>query len=401
MKFNTSKKLWAHIDCDSFFAECEILKNPKIKNDFVIVGDEIVLACNYKTKAFGIKTWTPIWQARDILKWKWTFLSSDHDFYSLVSSKLMTYLSENTYYIEPFSIDEAFCDISWLPELLNMDLEAYILKLQRDIFNNIWVPVSIWVSTTKIKAKIFSKLNKPKGIFIDTWNSKDLYKSLPISIVPFIWKSMQDKLKYKCENIYDFISLGYWYLKKNIWKTWSDLWLELSGVSAFAIKKTHFSKSISRWRSFNKNITNDRDFLLKELILNFNYLYEELVLKNYETKKVSIFFRNKEKQTFIFHYTLPIFTTDRKVLLEVIKNMFKIYFDSRILYRSTWIVFSLLKDISFHQTNIFEKTFLKPNNKKEIYTILNEINLKYDNHKIAFGMDLVGKWFSSKLGIRK
>jgi len=56
MKFNTSKKLWAHIDCDSFFAECEILKNPKIKNDFVIVGDEIVLACNYKTKAFGIKT---------------------------------------------------------------------------------------------------------------------------------------------------------------------------------------------------------------------------------------------------------------------------------------------------------------------------------------------------------
>ena len=190
-------------------------------------------------------------------------------------------------------------------------------------------------------------------------------------------------------------------MKKNIWKTWSDLWLELSGVSAFAIKKTHFSKSISRWRSFNKNITNDRDFLLKELILNFNYLYEELVLKNYETKKVSIFFRNKEKQTFIFHYTLHIFTTDRKVLLEVIKNMFKIYFDSRILYRSTWIVFSLLKDISFHQTNIFEKTFLKPNNKKEIYTILNEINLKYDNHKIAFGMDLVGKWFSSKLGIRK
>jgi len=72
MKFNTSKKLWAHIDCDSFFAECEILKNPKIKDDFVIVGDEIVLACNYKTKAFGIKTWTPM--KRSLFKMRSWFL---------------------------------------------------------------------------------------------------------------------------------------------------------------------------------------------------------------------------------------------------------------------------------------------------------------------------------------
>lgn len=401
MKFNTSKKIWAHIDCDSFFAECEILKNPKIKDDFVIVGDEIVLACNYKTKAFGIKTWTPIWQAREILKNKWVYLSSDHDFYSLVSSKLMTYLEEKTLEVLPFSIDEAFCDITWICELYWIDLETYIKNLQNDILKNIWIPVSIWVSTTKIKAKIFSKLNKPFGIFIDLTCSSELYKTLELKIVPFIWKSMQEKLKYKCSNVYDFVFLWYWYLKNNIWKNATDLWLELSWVSAFFIKKNNFSKSISRGRSFNKNITNDSDFLLKELISNFNFLFEELILKNYETKRVSIFFRDKQKETFIFHYTLPCFTIDRKVLLEVIKNMFKLYFNDNVLYRSTWIVFSNLKDRSFHQTNIFENNFSKATTKKEIYTIINDINLKYDNHKISFGMDLVGKNFSSKLGIRK
>lgn len=401
MKFNTSKKLWAHIDCDSFFAECEILKNPKIKNDFVIVGDEIVLACNYKTKSFGIKTWTPIWQAREILKNKWIYLSSDHDFYSLVSSKLMTYLEEKTLEVLPFSIDEAFCDITWICELYWIDLETYIKNLQNDILKKIWIPVSIWVSTTKIKSKIFSKLNKPFGIFIDLSCSIELYKTLDLNIVPFIWKSMQEKLKYKCSNVYDFVSLWYWYLKNNIWKNATDLWLELSWVNAFTIKKNTFSKSISRGRSFNKNITNDSDFLLKELISNFNFLFEELILKNYETKRVSIFFRDKEKQTFIFHYTLPCFTIDRRVLLEIIKYMFKIYFNDNVLYRSTWIVFSNLKDRSFHQTNIFENNFSKATTKKEIYTIINDINLKYDNHKIAFGMDLLGKNFISKLGIRK
>lgn len=401
MKFNTSKKIWAHIDCDSFFAECEILKNPKIKDDFVIVGDEIVLACNYKTKAFGIKTWTPIWQAREILKNKWVYLSSDHDFYSLVSSKLMTYLEEKTLEVLPFSIDEAFCDITWICELYWIDLETYIKNLQNDILKNIWIPVSIWVSTTKIKAKIFSKLNKPFGIFIDLTCSSELYKTLELKIVPFIWKSMQEKLKYKCSNVYDFVFLWYWYLKNNIWKNATDLWLELSWVNAFFIKKNNFSKSISRGRSFNKNITNDSDFLLRELISNFNFLFEELILKNYETKRVSMFFRDKEKQTFIFHYTLPCFTIDRRVLLEIIKYMFKIYFNDNVLYRSTWIVFSNLKDRSFHQTNIFENNFSKATTKKEIYTIINDINLKYDNHKISFGMDLVGKNFSSKLGIRK
>ncbi|MDD3144784.1 MAG: hypothetical protein PHV23_01590 [Candidatus Gracilibacteria bacterium] len=401
MKFNTSKKLFAHIDCDSFFAECEIFRNPKIKNDFVLVGEEIILACNYKTKAFGIKTGTPIWKAKEILKGKGVYLRGDHDFYSLISSKLMTYLYENTINVEPFSIDEAFCEITGFPELYNMSLEDYILKLQKDIIKYVGVPVSIGVSTTRIKAKIFSKINKPRGIFIDTGNSKEFYKNLPISIVPFIGKSMQERLKYKCENVYDFISLGYWYLKQNIGKSATDLWLELSGVNAFVVKKSSFSKSISRGRSFNKNITTDSIFLLKQIILNFNHLFEELILKNYETKRISLFFRNKEKQTLVFNYNLPIYTNDRKVLLEVVKNMFILYFDNKILYRSTGVIFSSLKDRSFHQTNIFENTFLKASYKKEIYTIINEINVKYDNHKICFGMDLVGTKFSSKLGIRK
>ncbi|MDD2907011.1 MAG: hypothetical protein PHH98_00060 [Candidatus Gracilibacteria bacterium] len=401
MKFNTSKKLFAHIDCDSFFAECEILRNPSIKNDYVLVGEEIILACNYKTKALGIKTGTPIWKARDILKGKGVYLRGDHDFYSLVSSKLMMYLEENTTYVEPFSIDEAFCDITGLPELYNLDLETYVKKLQKDIIKFVGVPVSIGVSTTRIKAKIFSKINKPLGVFIDTGNSREIYEKLEIGIVPFIGKSMQEKLKHRCKNIYDFIKIGYFNLKKDLGKTSTDLWLELSGVNAFKLRKSSISKSISRGRSFNKNINSDFEFLLKEIILNFNHLFEELTLKNFETKKVSIFFRNKQKQTIIFHYSLPCYTRDRKVLLEVVKKMMSLYFDSKILYRSTGLVFSSLKDKSFHQTNIFEKRVVFNDNKKEIYTIVNEINKKYDTHKVSFGMDLVDKNFSSKLGIRK
>ena len=166
LKFNISKKLFAHIDCDSFFAECEILKNPKLKNKYVIVWTEIVIACNYKTKALWIKTGTPVWEAKKILKNKWIFLDSDHRYYSIISDKLMKYLKNNTLDIEPFSIDEAFCEISWLAEMNKLSLINYLKKLQKDILEKVWIPVSIWVSNTRIKAKIFSKLNKPFWIYI-------------------------------------------------------------------------------------------------------------------------------------------------------------------------------------------------------------------------------------------
>lgn len=399
MIFKKSKKIFIHVDCDSFFAECEILKNPKLKNRYVLVWEEIVLACNYKTKAFWIKTWTPIWQAKQILGNKGVYLKSDYQFYCLISSKMMRFLSESTLSIEPFSIDEAFCEITWLPELNKMPLEKYIKKLQKDIVKNIWIPVSIWVSNTRIKAKIFSKLNKPKWFFIDSWDNKELFTKLKLAIVPFIWTSMQKQLKYKCENILDFMNLGYWYLKRNFWKTSVILWLELSWIDVYVVKKSKISKSISRWRSFNKQITNNKSFLFTQLLINFNYLYDEFILKEFETKKVSIFFRDKEKITHVFNISFQKHIFKRDKLLKAIKALFEKHYNEYILYRSTGIIFWNLKKKSFHQTSFFDKN--NHDTDIELNLILNEINHKFGSYKICFWTHLLGQKFNLKLWVRK
>ena len=401
MKFRSSKKVFIHVDCDSFFAECEILKNPTLKDKYVIVWDEIVLACNYKTKAFWINTWTPIWQVKKILKNMWEYLPSDHEYYSFISSKMMEFLEKNTLSIEPFSIDEAFCEVTWLAEMNKLSLEDYILKLQKDIITYVWVPVSIWVSTTRIKAKIFSKLNKPRWIFIDTWNSLEVYKTLNIAIVPFIGPSMRNKLKYKCSNVYDFLNLWYWYLNKNIWKNACDLWLELSWVNSYTVKKNKISKSISRGRSFNKNITNNKDFIYSQMLINFNYLYEEFTIKKYELKKVTIFFRDKEKITTLFHHNLWYHTYLRSDILKIVQSLFLNNYSSDTLYRSTWVVFSNLKKQDFHQINLFEKRYIKSDRNLDLINTINNINKKFNVHKISFWSDLLEKKFSSKLWIRK
>ncbi|MFK7779709.1 MAG: hypothetical protein QM490_01050 [Candidatus Gracilibacteria bacterium] len=403
MKFNKSKKLFAHIDCDSFFAECEIYKNPKLKNEYVIVGNEIVIACNYKTKALGIKTGTPIWEAKRILKDNGVFLPSDHRYYTFISDRLMLYLKENTLCIEPFSIDEAFCEITGLAEMNKISLIDYAKKLQIDILKNVGVPVSIGISNTRIKAKIFSKINKPFGVYIstNTIQDKNIFTSLPLSIVPYIGAKTQAKFKYSCDNVYDFINLGYWKLKKIIGKNATDLRLELSGVNAFVVKKNHSVKSMSRGRSFNKNITNNKDYLKNQLILNFNRLYEEFVNKGFELKTISIFLRDKSLYTHIYNYSFLEHTYLRSKILKIILELFEENYNNNILYRSTGVVFSNFISYKPYQSSIFDKPLRDKINHLKLAKTINRINNKYGSHKIGFGTYLLGEKSLVKLGIRK
>jgi len=68
MKFRSSKKVFAHIDCDSFFASCEVFRNPKLEHKYVCVGHDIIVACTYNAKALGIGVGTPFWEAKKKLK---------------------------------------------------------------------------------------------------------------------------------------------------------------------------------------------------------------------------------------------------------------------------------------------------------------------------------------------
>jgi len=55
MKFKISKKIFAHIDCDSFYVACEVFRNPALVNKHVCVGGDVTIAASYSAKRKGIK----------------------------------------------------------------------------------------------------------------------------------------------------------------------------------------------------------------------------------------------------------------------------------------------------------------------------------------------------------
>lgn len=395
--------MYIHVDCDCFFASCEILRNPHLKGKRVCVWWEIIIACSYQAKVVWIKTWTPLWEAKRILKNTGYYFSPDHNYYSYISEKIEKYLSYNTLKYEPFSIDEGFCEITWLPELYKMNLWQYLRKLQKNILKEIWIPVSIWCSNTRIKAKIYSKINKPYWIYIwyNTEQEFKLFKKLPLKDIPYIWKAYQERFKYSCKTIYDFISLWFWKIKKEIGKNWTDLRLELSWVNAFVVKKSSEVKSIWRTRSFNQQMTSNYNFLKEQLLINFDRVFEEIVNKDLEVRVISIMLRDKKFYTYIYDYKLPEHTNIRETILHVVLKLFEKYYSQDKIYRSTWVILSDFKSYLPKQISIFDKPLRSKENKYELTKIVNSINQKYWKHKLSFWIALVWRWFEAKIGIRK
>ena len=92
---------------------------------------------------------------------------------------------------------------------------------------------------------------------------------------------------------------------------------------------------MSRGRSFNKYISNNKEYLKKQLTLNFNWLYEEFINTHFELKTISIFLRDKSFITHTYNFSFPEHTYMRSEIFHKVIHLFDSHFDPNIFYRST------------------------------------------------------------------
>lgn len=118
--------------------------------------------------------------------------SPDHSWYRQVSERLMKYLTDKLGKIEVFSIDELFAELTDIPG----GYADFAESLKEEIYHDIGIPVSIGISNTRIRAKMFGDLNKPFGSYVDfnTSDIEELFKTLPVTEVPYIARGNSARL---------------------------------------------------------------------------------------------------------------------------------------------------------------------------------------------------------------
>ncbi len=148
-----------HIDLDAFFCAVEELHDPTLKGKPFAVGGKadqrgVVASCSYAARQFGVRSAMPMSRAQRLCP-DLAVISSRHGNYSEVSKQVMA-LIDISPFIEVVSIDEAFIDVSDLPE----PLEKIAKTLQNRINTELKLPVSIGGATNKLVAKIANDWGK-------------------------------------------------------------------------------------------------------------------------------------------------------------------------------------------------------------------------------------------------
>jgi DNA polymerase IV len=151
-----------HLDLDAFFCAVEELREPGLKGMPFAVGGKpgergVVSSCSYAARQAGVHSAQPMGQALRLCP-QMKVVSPHYEAYRQMSEQVMAVLGRHTALIEQISIDEAFLDVSDLPQ----SSLALAQQLQREIRVELDLPCSLGVASNKLVAKIATDTGKAK-----------------------------------------------------------------------------------------------------------------------------------------------------------------------------------------------------------------------------------------------
>jgi len=158
----------AHIDCDAFFAAIEKRDDPSLEDRPVIIGGGrrgVVSTACYVARLHGVRSAMPVFKALKACP-DAVVVRPRMALYSTEGRRIRAMMEDFTPLVEPLSIDEAFLDLSGTERLHAASPALTLLRLQKRIYEEVGVTVSVGLSFNKFLAKTASELDKPNGFAV-------------------------------------------------------------------------------------------------------------------------------------------------------------------------------------------------------------------------------------------
>jgi len=194
-----------HVDFDYFFAQCEELRTPEIKNRPVVVcvfsgrteDSGVVSTANYVARKYGVKSGIPIRlaksrlaDAKDAL-----FLPLDTEYYKQVSEKGMSVIRNNVDLFEHVGIDECFADVSVRTGGDFAAAESLAHRIKDEVRTHTQISCSVGVAPNKMLAKVASDFRKPNGLTaVRPEDAEKFVAALDVDKIPGIGPKTRDRL---------------------------------------------------------------------------------------------------------------------------------------------------------------------------------------------------------------
>ncbi|MFX0071729.1 MAG: DNA polymerase IV [Candidatus Hermodarchaeota archaeon] len=352
-----------HCDLDSFFASVEIRDNPAYKGKPVIIGADpkggkgrgVISTCSYEARKYGLHSAMPISQAYKRCP-HGIYLRPNSEKYYKASKEVMNILEKYSSHFQQVGLDEAYLDLTDVCSDLN-EVKKFMETIQKEIYNEVGITISIGCAHTKSIAKIASDYNKPNGLCIVSYkNFKDFLKDMDITCIPGIGK--KSKLHYyknHIKKIGDLINTPLDKMIKIFGKHGKWVWEIANGLDMREVKEfSEDRKSISKERTFFENTNNFKQILAKLEEIN-NRIHEKIHKENIFYRTISLKIRLEGFLTYTRAKTLTFPIQNKEMVLNLVITFLNEFLITGKKVRLVGIKLSnLKKDLSTKQTDIIK-----------------------------------------------
>ena len=160
--------LIVHLDADAFFVACEQARRPELRGTKCAVGGTergIISSASYEARACGVYTPMPTSRARQVCP-DLIMIPHTSGLYGEVSRRMFDLCETLTPLVQRNSIDEGYLDLGPCGLATMAAVEAAVRKLQKRIWDELQITVSMGIAANKLVAQIASKLSKPRGFVV-------------------------------------------------------------------------------------------------------------------------------------------------------------------------------------------------------------------------------------------
>ena len=385
----------ALVDCNSFYASCELVFRPDLWGKPVVVlsnNDGCIIAANKEAKALAhIPMFEPVFKIKSVLEAHQVHMfSSNYTLYGEMSQRVVQILKQFSPMVEVYSIDESFV---WLSTPIGTSYLEIGHAIKNRIFKYTGLPVGVGIAPTKALAKLANKLAKkdPAHAHVCVLNTQhDRKKALqktPIQTVWGIGARQAKKLKHiGVDTAYAFTQLPRAWVRRELTVTGERLWKELHGARCLKFQtQPPCKKAIGTAKSFGKKL--DDLSLIEEACASYVAEVSEALRSQHACARyLSVFlqtnFHSKTAEQYYNSttYTLPYHTQNTLLLTQAARYALHKIYKPGYLYKKVGVTLSGIVPKSNVQGNLFAAP---KHTDTRLMHIIDTLNIKYGKGQIA------------------
>jgi DNA polymerase V len=380
--------VFALVDCNNFYASCEKLFRPDLKDSPVVVlsnNDGCVVARSREAKLLGIKMGVPVFQIKaEMQRHGILAFSSNYALYADLSSRVMRTLEEMAPRVEVYSIDEAFLDLTGIESAIS--LVEFGQQVRERIGNWIGITVCVGIAPTKTLAKLANHAAKKYPVtqgVVDLTNPDRQRRLLALVPVDDVWgvgRRLSKRLNaLGITTALDLANASPRAIRDQFSVVLERTVRELNGESCIELEEIPpTKKQIVCSRSFGVKVTHFE--LLREAVCEYATRATEKLRKEQQQAKVlTVFIRtspfkdNEPQYSNSASGELLIPSCDTRDFIELANHLLKRIWKDGFRYAKAGVMLSDFYDPGMFQPGLFDDVSTRSNS-QQLMSVLDTIN---------------------------